>query len=279
MDGGVALEATSPLKKIALAPSQNPVPDFIIKHHISESLKRGLPGIQLEKAHDKPLDIIASGPSVSRYLYILRWSNNDKVAVNGGANYLADEGVGVKYLALLDPMPFIADIFEPLDDVIYLVATQCHPAVFGKLCENNVVTWNAKVGAGEEEVLPPGSLYLGGGSSVGARAINLGYALGYRYFNLYGFDCCVSRGQRRCYSQGVGNQEKLIDVALDPYGKESYISSGSLARNAQNLVDCLKAFDIEEMVDKFTLRVFGKTLFSDMLKKHEFTKLQIEVVE
>lgn len=58
-------------------------------------------------------------------------------------------------------------------------------------------------------------MLIGGGTTSGLRAISLFYVLGYRQFELFGFDSCNDGELLRVNGDGLKDGDKLIEVKID----------------------------------------------------------------
>jgi hypothetical protein len=97
------------------------------------------------------------------------------------------------------------------------VGSQVHPDVFKALEGYRVVLWHA---AGVEKVLEQEVgesrmwVAVGGGSTVGSKALYLGHLIGYRAFHLYGCDSSYRDGENHAYRQEINDGEKLVEVTV-----------------------------------------------------------------
>lgn len=170
--------------------------------------------------HDGIAVICAGGPSLLEKIDEIRiraLNHHAILAVNGVANVLRSHGIGVDYHALLDARPETAEfVSEPHAWTEYLVASQCDEAVFAALSEQEVTVWHPLI-PGIEQSLgdDPRPVHLvGGGSTVGLKAIVLAYLLGYRNFHLYGFDSCYNDGKHHAYAQPLNDADRVLDVQV-----------------------------------------------------------------
>lgn len=149
----------------------------------------GMPELRQCRPHDYVLEVAAGGPSLADTYSTM---TGVVAAVNGSLGYLLDRGIVPKLCAVMDPGEHMADVVVADRRVRYYVASVCHPRVFEKLADCHVTLWHPS-GMPEAETLlrekRESSWYMiGGGSTMGLRWINLGYALGFRKFRLHGLD-------------------------------------------------------------------------------------------
>lgn len=154
--------------------------------HMRSSLKRGLIEMEPRPANKRTLTIIAGGPSLRNTIADAHYP---MAAVNGSLAYLLARDQVPDMCGLLDPRPHLADEVALSRQTTYFVASMCHPKVFDKLAGHHVRLWHA---GGDPEVAKLAAEHLRptvpGGSTMGLRWIDLGVALGYRDFDLHGFD-------------------------------------------------------------------------------------------
>lgn len=126
-----------------------------------------------------------------------------------------------KYCAVCDPDPVMANYLRnPHKDTTYLIASQCNPNVFEALDGYNVIQWHCwPIGAAEEEEKQflqehtPGWVAIGGGCTIGLRAITLAIMMGYSDLHFFGFDSCMTmENDHHAYPFTDPTKEFLGDV-------------------------------------------------------------------
>ena len=151
-------------------------------------------------AFDSVAIIASAGPSLGDHLDEIRElyqkPNHYLITVKHAHDMLIEEGLIPWACILLDPRNHVQDFIEnPHPEVNYFVASQCHPTTVDKLLDSKAKVWgyNAEVGAGEDQILisrKPGAFMLGGGCSTATRGVSVLYAMGFRKFELFGYDLC-----------------------------------------------------------------------------------------
>jgi len=80
------------------------------------------------------------------------------------------------------------------------------------------------------EAMGPGKLAVGGGTTSGLRAINIGYLLGFRKFTLYGYDSCNDeKGMKRFTGEMAVNP---IEVVVGGENGKKFSCSTAMAQQA-----------------------------------------------
>ena len=157
-----------------------------------------------EIRHRPALHVIAGGHSVK---YTLGKAKGDICAINGAHDWLIDRGIIPTYALLLDWSDEVAKRISPHRDVIYLVCSQCSPALFDKLKGYDVRVWHTGTADG---IVPGGTRTYGGGPNATQRVIPVLYDYGYRDFHFHGVDACFSGGKTHTYDwPGLGNSTFL----------------------------------------------------------------------
>ena len=146
------------------------------------------------KFNNKWASIVCYGPSLADTWRLIK---RPIVTVSGAHDYLVKRGIVPDFHVDCDPREHKARMLQnPQSKTTYLMATVCHPKYWEVLKGYNIRLWHLINGDDLETVAwvlqnhPEGAnSMVGGGSSVGQRAMNVMAALGYRRFNVYGMDC------------------------------------------------------------------------------------------
>lgn len=146
------------------------------------------------KFNNKWASIVCYGPSLADTWKLIK---RPIVTVSGAHDYLIRRGIVPDFHVDCDPREHKARMLQnPQSNTIYLMATVCHPKYWEVLKGHNVRLWHLINGDDLETVAwvlenhPEGAnSMIGGGSTVGQRAMNVMAALGYRRFNVHGMDC------------------------------------------------------------------------------------------
>jgi Protein of unknown function DUF115 len=160
-------------------------PEEILKS-VKSAVSRRLPGLTRFKPHGHTCAIAGGGPSL-RETY--REFKGLIFAVNGAHDFLVERLVRPYACAAMDPGEHMAENITPSHGVFYYIASTCHPKVFEKLKGHRVICWHPSGTPLLDEYYRERSLFtVAGGSTIGVRAIDLCYVLGFRKFELHGLD-------------------------------------------------------------------------------------------
>lgn len=204
-NGSEEVAATvSPIRLLKEIKGKSAVSDTIRYENAQRNcqiVKERVFGEDLLPRHDGRVCIVGFGPSLRQswhYLLTEKRAFGAKiVSVSGAHDFLISRGIIPDYHCEVDPREhkcFFTRDARP--DVNYWIASCCHPNLIDNLVakEAKLALWHlynsdADLSIGAPDGPDPGSLLICGGSGVGARAVHLMFAQGYRSFSLYGMDC------------------------------------------------------------------------------------------
>ena len=151
-----------------------------------------------DKVH---IALVGGGPSLGSQIEELKDKTKYRYVMACGAvhDYLVEQGVIPDFCAIVDPDPIVIKyILKPCKDTLYLVASQCSPKVFEHLDEHGcqVYMWHADGGPLSDkekaDLFGEGTALVGGGCTIGTRAMILAIGMGFFNQDLFGFDTCLT---------------------------------------------------------------------------------------
>lgn len=210
--------------------------------------------------------ILGGGPSLNGQLdeiKRLRAEGVKLVTLNGAYNWALEHGLKVSATIVVDARPFNARFTHPVvDETLYLIGSQCDPAVLEGLPRERTWLWNTTAGIIQdilEEVVGPGKWFgVQGGCTVLLRAIPLLRMLGYSKFHLFGCDSCVDTHAHHAYSQPENDGVMLIPTIV---GGRKFVCTPWQIAQAQEFIKL-----IEYMGNEFDLEVYGEGLLAWILQ-------------
>ena len=209
--------------------------DDILFANMDAAIARGYPQVkQAQEAKTGAILLVASAPSVKGQLELIKKmkaAGSPIVAIKGAHDWLIENGVMPDYALAIDPQEHRIAFYKPQASVHYMIASQCHPAMFDNLDGYQVTIWHPYVKKGQDR--PKNCMLIGGGTTSGLRAISLFYVLGYRQFELFGFDSCNDGELLRVNGDGLKDGDKLIEVKIDPNG-ETFECNTAMALQAEH---------------------------------------------
>lgn len=240
--------------------------------------KRDLPWFIEQSAHARELIVVCGGPSLENNLRHVRARKKIGgwlIACNGAGQFLIEQGIIPDVIAFVDPSPVVHGfIRDTPKQTSWMLASICHPTVFGRLSDKRVVVWHADCGYEEQRDIldcypeKPSSL-IGGGNTIGLRMLNVGYLMGYRRMHFYGLDgSYADDGSDHAYEKHDGPEpdEERSDAWFN--GKQYFGSKWMFAQSG---------LFIDEFYPKFValgckIWVHGEGLIPDACR--EFHRLE-----
>jgi uncharacterized Rossmann fold enzyme len=238
--------------------------------NMDAAIARGYPQIkEAQPAKTGAILLVASAPSVKGQLELIKKmkaAGSPIVAIKGAHDWLIDNGVIPDYALAIDPQEHRIAFYKPQPTVHYMIASQCHPAMFDNLNGYQVTLWHPYVKKGQDR--PKNCMLIGGGTTSGLRAISLFYVLGYRQFELFGFDSCNDGELLRVNGEGLKEGDKLIEVKIDPQGETFYCNTAMAlqAEHFQTYYDYLP---------DATFNGHGRGLIQAIIKKREQNMMEL----
>lgn len=142
------------------------------------------------------------------------------IACGSVHDYLISKGIVPTYCVVCDPDPLVINYLQSaFYRCKYLIASQCDKSVLGflqgKFCK--VYMWHAGRDSGNEEYFRQTDMLVGGGCTVGTRAISIAFNFGYEDMHLFGFDTCVQENNKsHAYEFSTDNEKitKILDISV-----------------------------------------------------------------
>lgn len=197
--------------------------------NIRASIRRGHPQIKPQGLQDDPIALVCGGPSLESTVTELRdqiAAGAKVVTVNGAYRWCLDHNIIPSMQVVMDARQSNARFVDPpLPRCHYALASQCHPDLWDAV-EGRPHVWIYHIGASEtgdiKDLLDAYYLKqwhgIGGGTTVGTRAIALLRTLGYTRFDVFGMDSCWIGEQHHAYSQAENDQDHCHTFTVHPSG-------------------------------------------------------------
>lgn len=239
------------------------------------------------RVHNETALIVSGGHSVDYDLLKKRIDETGgKVfCVKHSYPKLLEHGIQPFACVVLDPRPINGisthgikrkDLFKKIDpDTFFLIASMTDPSVTKHLQKKkaNIKGWNAysdairdpdvkdKIVVAKDSNIDEGSTLVTGGTCAALRTLSIAHIMGFRNFELFGFDCSIEgevTKEMKKEKMETG-QNKYLHVELNGH---RFWTTGELLAMAQ---DCEKLFDNMDMDMNITLHGEG-TLVSEVWK-------------
>lgn len=193
--------------------------------------ERDLPWFTTFREQERTCVVCCGAPSMKDHLADIRAHQKRGakiVSVNNSWRLLLASGVNPDVHVMLDARPENVEFVKGAPKSLrFLLASQCHPAVFDALQGYDVGVWHNNFDNGAEklrEILDPWwnegpnqrpCILVPGGSTVGLRCLWLAAYSGYRTIHVYGMDSSYAEdGTHHAYAQGLNDGETVIDVVM-----------------------------------------------------------------
>lgn len=240
-----------------------------VKKNVKRNLPRlhQLPEFHKVKGHNKPIALVGGGPSLKYYLDDIR-QYRTIFACGSSHDYLRENNINLAYAGICDPDPLSIKYFQKLDaETKYLIASNCDDKIFEHLKNHQVVMWHCHSDQFKTEEIEPGYQAVGGGCTIGLRAICIAMILGYTNIHLFGYDSCLGEDESshaylaedvgEIYEIKVGTKDKLSENA------KIFKCAGYQLAQADQFIDFYK-----KQREFFTPTIYGDGLIAEIMK-HE----------
>lgn len=159
--------------------------------------------------------IVGGGPSLAEHLFYIKGMQmaGAKVFATGNTwKYLQANGITAEAHVLLDARPENID-FVPSESCEKYYASQCDPALLDAAAAD-LVCWHAAMTSYHNLIAKHSDvLSVGGGTTVGLKAMALAYILGHRHLRLFGFDSSYA-DTHHAYPQALNDNERTLEVRI-----------------------------------------------------------------
>lgn len=211
------------------------VADDVLYRNIAATIARGHPIITAVPPHDGVVLLVGGGPSAEDDLAeiaALQKGGAHIFALNGAGLWLQGHAIVPDALIVLDArahnVRFVAGIDQ--STVLYL-ASQCDVSVFAAAREHTIVAWHPPMGGQSGAVEHRDTVLIGGGTSVGIRALRLVHVLGFRTAHLFGYDSSFRDGDAHAYDQFENAADQPRECGV---GNRTFISTAWMIRQADD---------------------------------------------
>ena len=233
------------IKKIPVPYPMPPAIDEKVREkQMAFAIQQGFPMLHSRSIGDGTITIVGYGPSLED-----TWESIKPplITMSGSLKFLIDKGLqpGAGWFHVdVDPRPHKLDLLALHPAVTYLMGTVCHPKAWEMLRGMKVFLWHAMSGDHTPEWIREhhvDNMLVAAGSCIGLCAVHIGGVLGYRRFEIHGFDGSW-RGDKRHAGLHTGMLQGKIE-AINPSGRK-FITSRLMANANEEVKYMLKNFPI-----------------------------------
>lgn len=189
------------------------------------------------------MSLVGYGPSLKdTWRYIKR----PILTVGGAHDFLVERGIVPDFHVDCDPRPHKAQMLtKPQNSVRYCMATCLHPDWWDKLKEFHVELWHLHNDKFTDQWLAkndPNGLFLGGGSTVGMRSLEVASLLGYKRFEVHGYDNSYENDENRHAGPHIGKKQKMLRVQID---ERHFKTSPQMLEASKEMIQFIQLYDAE----------------------------------
>ena len=262
------------LDKPLCIPSKSVLGDDILTQHIQHALSLGLPSLPACHPHDMVAVLVASGPSITTQLDSIK-RQRDKgrpiIAIKDAHDWLIARGVIPNQAVVLDPTEHQWQCFRRKHpDVQYWVSSQCHRTMFDHLRGHHVSLFHLIHDGNMVYKGTSAKFMIGGATTTGLRAISVLWVMGFRRFELYGYDSCLANGHLRIDTAWERPEDATMKVVPVRCGARTFACNPGMAVQAQEFQ---KLWTDYKMPDIF-VQSYGDGLITAILD--EWTQQSID---
>jgi SAM-dependent methyltransferase len=241
--------------------------DELLKH-VDINIRKGFKQAEPHDAQEKVVMLLGGGPSLNDFeeeVIKKRKDGQVLITTNGTYNWALERGLKPSAQIIVDAREFNKRfVMPPIKGCKYLISSQCHPAVFDALAgyEDQIFIWHAAMNTEIEKVLD--DVYQGkwhpvpGGSTVMLRGLPLLRMLGFKKFEIFGFDSCLIDSKHHAYEQKENDYKGILNVSC---GDKIFKCHAWMASQAQEFLDIMKL-----LADEVQLEIYGEGLISYILQ-------------
>jgi len=256
---------------IVVTPKDSRPKEEIINNVVeNKKLIKDFDWIKTSKINNETAIIVSGGDSVDWFDLKQRIAETDgKVfCVKHSYPKLLEQGIQPFACVILDPRPIDGisthgvvrkDLFKKVDkETIMLVASMTDPSVTKYLLEQgaNIKGWQAysdalrdmnvkdKIVVDKATGIDEGSTLITGGTCAAMRTIAIAHTLGFRNFDLFGFDCSIPNMTEEMKTETTDTEKNKPKYMQVETGGTKFWTTGELLAMAQ---DCEKLFDNVDM--------------------------------
>jgi FkbM family methyltransferase len=183
--------------------------------NIADALTHDYANLAQSEPHEKCAIICGGGPSLADHLPMIGAMQRGGALVfscNNVDGFLRDRGISPNFHVMMDARELHAEwVYE---GGIKLYASMCNPKTLAAGAELGDLTIWHPLTQGVETVIDRKALLVGGGSTVGTRAMALAYVMGFRRLMCFGFDSSYRDGNHHAYGQAVNDTDRALDCVV-----------------------------------------------------------------
>lgn len=245
--------------------------------NIAYAIRQGHPQARPEPVKTERVAIVGSGVSLRHTEHELRqlvFEGARVVTLNGAYHWCIERNIRPWMQIVMDARPSNARFLTPeIPQCSYWLASQCHKDAWDTVKDyEKVRIFHAANPDGMEEALL-NAYYagcwsgVGGGTTVGTRAIGLLRMLGFLRFDLFGIDSCWMDGEHHAFAQPENDRDRPLTVRVTATdGLDDgrvFICAPWMMKQAEDFFEFIKANG-----HQFMLTVHGDGLIAYAIRRN-----------
>lgn len=239
-------------------------PPSVFRRYFDINVKRGLEEIVAGEVKETPLYIVCSGPSLLETWEELKDCKGEIWALNAAYDWLCKKGIRPDYGICLACEDQILDYFQEVGaGDKFLFASQTHPVLVDRVLDRggSITFWHPAHPPEWGMPTPEGRLIYGGGT-VGTRAIDLAWVLGFRDVHILGLDACLSVDGRIAVDRQM-YEDRREDLRTWMVGGRAFVALPSHARQVEDFATIIRP------LKGLTVTLYGDGLLQWAMKEKE----------
>lgn len=253
---GITVKTATPTDQIVQNIKENVKLNFREIHDCSEWRER------------VPIAIVGGGPSLRTEIHKLK---DFKYIIAAGSvhDYLVVNKIIPTWTALCDPDPIILNYIRHLPkETKFLVASQCDPMVYKHLSNRgaDIIKWHLYGEDYDMGIYGENTFAVGGGCTIGTRAMIIAMCFGFFNLHLFGMDTCLNKDEHHAYEWSDATQEKIYDSQEIYFEKDGprFEVAGYHLGQLFDLKTILKQFG-----NRLNITVYGDSLLSYFMELYK----------
>lgn len=220
-------------------------PEAGLLSNVAAACALALPEVSETAPHGGTALICGGGPSLVGSLESISFmqAKGAKIfALNNVARFLHDNGIRADFQVIIDPRAYNTAFVEErwADEV--LLCSQVHPDVFAQAQRIGlpVRLWHPAINDLKRAIPNPTPLLISVTTTVGLSVLSLVHCLGFRDFQLFGYDSSHRDEKSHAYAQGINADDELVRVCTDNRVFHSSLAMASQASQFKMMCEMLE---------------------------------------
>lgn len=213
----------------------------VFRRYTLANLERGLEHIKAEPVRDDPLYIVCSGPSLLETWHELKDRPGEIWALNAAFDWLCKKGIRPDYGVCIACEDAILDYFQDVQEGDkFLFASQTHPVLVDRIMNKGgaMKFWSVACPSDWHNMPKLQEPLIYGGGTIGTRAIDLAWVLGFREVHLLGMDACISPDGRIAVETPMYESDRDRLQTFSVHGR-AFVAMPSHARQVEDFASII----------------------------------------